>query len=121
MLSPKKGIFLETIITCEEASLNLLKSCLSFGEVWRVLMKKNWEATERRGSIVKFGKCCLTGACENPVGVSICDGPMEIVFVKRWSPMRGELGWDRVAYWLQRCQWLLLSLLSSWSHHYGLC
>ena len=31
MPSPKKGIFLETIITCEEASLNLLKSCLSFG------------------------------------------------------------------------------------------
>ena len=31
MLSLKKGIFLETIITCEEASLNLLKSCLSFG------------------------------------------------------------------------------------------
>ena len=24
--------------------------------VWRVLMKKNWEATERRGSIVKCGE-----------------------------------------------------------------
>ena len=35
--------------------------------------------------------------------------------------MRGEVSWDRVVYWLQRSQWLLLTLLSSWSHCYGLC
>ena len=35
--------------------------------------------------------------------------------------MRGEVSWDRVVYWLQRGQWLLLTLLSSWSHFYGLC
>ena len=32
---------------------------------------------------------------------------------KGGSPLRGEVGWDRVAYWLQRFQWLLLPLLSS--------
>ena len=24
-------------------------------------------------------KCCLRGACENPAGLSMCDGPMETV------------------------------------------
>ena len=27
---------------------------------------------------------------------------------KGGSLLRSEVGWDRVAFWLQRCQWLLL-------------
>ena len=51
----------------------------------------------------------------------MCEGLMKTVFTKRWVPLEIRLvGGDRVAYWLQSCQWLLLSLLSSWSHHYGL-
>ena len=34
---------------------------------------------------------------------------------------RGKVGWERVAYWPQWCQLLLLLLLSSWSHSYGIC
>ena len=75
-VSPKKGIFFETKITCEEASWNLLKSCLSFVDHLEDSNEKNVEATERRGSIVKCGKCCFRGACENPVRLSMCDGPM---------------------------------------------
>ena len=37
------------------------------------------------------------------------------------SILRGKVGWDKVAYWLQRCKWLLLPFLSSWSYHNGLC
>ena len=42
--------------------------------------KKNGEATERIGSRVK---CGMWG---NPVGLSICDSPMETVFSKRVGP-----------------------------------
>ena len=33
--------------------------------------------------------------------------------------MRRDVGWDRVAYWSQWCQWLLLPLLRFWSHFMG--
>ena len=39
------------------------------------------------------------GACESHVGLSMCDNPME-----GGSLLKGEVAWDRVAYWLQRCQ-----------------
>ena len=65
-------------------------------------------------------KRCLREACESPVGLSMSDDPMGNVFIKRWSRLRGEVGWERVAYWLQRCERLLLPLLNSWSHLYGL-
>ena len=41
--------------------------------------KKNGEATERRGFIVKCGEVLHEGeACENPVGwSSICNSPIE--------------------------------------------
>ena len=42
-------------ITSEEALQNLLKSFLPLKGVWRVVMKKNAEATARRGSVV----CCI--------------------------------------------------------------
>ena len=32
------------------------------------------------------GKCCLRGACESPMGLSMCYSPMETVFIKRWVP-----------------------------------
>ena len=40
-----------------------------------------------------MGKCCLWRACENPVGLSICDGPMKTVFISSWVSldMRGWL------------------------------
>ena len=80
------------------------------------------ETTEKRVSIVKCGEMLFEGgACENPVGLTMCEGLMKTVFTKRWVPLEIRLvGGDRVAYWLQSCQWLLLSLLSSWSRHYGL-
>ena len=40
-------------------------------------------------------------------------------FSKSGSLLRGDVGWDRVAFWSQRCQWLLLSLLSSWMFSLG--
>ena len=49
-----------------------------------VLRKKKGKVTERRGSIVKCGEMLFERSCENPTGLSICDGPMEIVFIKRW-------------------------------------
>ena len=63
------------------------------------------------------------GACEDVVGLSICDGPMETVFINRWVPLDTG-GWLAgiglyTVHWLQRCQWLFLSLLISGSHHYG--
>ena len=27
------------------------------------------------------------GACESHVGLSMCDNPMEAVFIKRWVPL----------------------------------
>ena len=53
-------------------------------------MKKNGEATEERGSIVKCGETLSErggGACENPVGLSMYDGPMETaeyIWVNIW-------------------------------------
>ena len=35
----------------------------------------------------KCGEILFEGSCENPVGLSICDGPMETVFIKRWVPL----------------------------------
>ena len=50
---------------------------------WIVLMKmQNWEATEGRASIVKGEKSwSIDGgwACKNPVGVCLCDSPIETV------------------------------------------
>ena len=40
-----------------------------------------------------------------------------VTVLQKWSLskcgslLRGEVGWDRFAYWLQRHQWLLLPLL----------
>ena len=33
--------------------------------------------------------------CENPVGLSICDSPIETALIRRWVPFerRGWLGW----------------------------
>ena len=79
-------------------------------------MKNNGEETERRGSVVKCGKRRLR-ACENPVGLSPCLTVLwKLSLSKSGSLLRREVGWDRVAYWSQRCQWLLLPLLSFWSH-----
>ena len=49
-------------------------------------MKKRGEATERRGFIVKCRET-LRRACESHVGLSMCDNPMETVFIKRWVPL----------------------------------
>ena len=49
--------------------------------------EKMGEATERRGSLVKNAKCCLRGTCESPVGLTMCDDPMETFFIKRWVPL----------------------------------
>ena len=51
--------------------------------IWRVLIQKNGEATERRGSIVKRGKIRVFlggwgSACKNPVRVSIYVGHKDI-------------------------------------------
>ena len=46
-ISKRRDFLWNRKITCEEASQNLLKSCLSFGGVWRVLI---W------GCMVKFGE-----------------------------------------------------------------
>ena len=57
-------------MTYEEAFQNLLKS------------RKNGKVTEGRGSMVKCGETLLRdggGACKNPVGLSMCDGPMETI------------------------------------------
>ena len=51
------------------------------------MKKKLGEATERRGSLVKNAKCCLRGTCESPVGLTMCDDPMETFFIKRWVPL----------------------------------
>lgn len=46
----------------------------------RVLMKKNGEATEGRGSIVKCGKTLFEGrGLQKPVGLSLYDGPIKTV------------------------------------------
>ena len=43
--------------------------------------KKKWKETEGRGSVVKCGKMSFEGEddCENPVRLSIYDGPMKTV------------------------------------------
>ena len=59
----KKGNFLwNRKITCEEASQNLLKFCLSFGGGLDSSNEKNGEATERRGFIVKCGEMLFEGS-----------------------------------------------------------
>ena len=63
---------------CEEACQDLLKYCVSFGGGLEFFDEKNGEATERRGFIVKCGETPFEGwACENPVELSMCDGPIE--------------------------------------------
>ena len=43
--------------------------------------EEKWVSNKARVSIVKYGETPFDGegggACENPVGFSVCDGPME--------------------------------------------
>ena len=67
-------------ITCEEAFQVLMKPCVSFGGIWRALMKKKWGATEGRSSIVKYVETPFEEtACENSVGLSMYGDPIETV------------------------------------------
>ena len=50
-------------------------------------MKKKWGGNRKKRFYSENGKCCLRGTCESPVGFSICDDPMETVFIKRWVPL----------------------------------
>ena len=49
--------------------------------VWRVLMKK------KRGGNRKKRFYSEMQGCESHVGLSMCDNPMEAVFIKRWVPL----------------------------------
>ena len=43
-------------------------------------MKKKWVGYKGRVSIVKYGETPFRGwACEIPMGLPVCDGPMETV------------------------------------------
>ena len=53
--SPREGILFKTE-KCEEASWNLLKFCLSFGGVWKVVMRKNWECNRKKLVSEMWGK-----------------------------------------------------------------
>ena len=76
----------------------------------RVLMKKNGEATEGRGSIVKCGKTLLEErGLQKPVGLSLYDGPIKTVryiWVNIWC----MLGW------ILTCRLLWLNL-RGWGEH----
>ena len=60
--------------------------------LWRVLIKKKWGSNKKRDSIVKCGQTSFEEgggeACENPVGLSMCDGPVATFFVKLWVPIK---------------------------------
>ena len=53
----KKRMLFKAEKPSEEAFQDLLKSCLSFGGVWMVLMNKNGDTTEARAPIVPIVKC----------------------------------------------------------------
>ena len=57
---------------CEEACQDLLKSCVLFKGIWSVVMKKNGEAIEGRGSIVKCGETMFEGWLVKIPWVSPC-------------------------------------------------
>ena len=111
-ISKRRDFLWNRKITCEEASQNLLKSCLSFGGVWRVLIKNKWEGNKKMrlyGEI--WGNAVWMGL------VKVLWDSSCVTVLQKWSLskcgslLRGEVGWDRFAYWLQRHQWLLLPLL----------
>ena len=48
-------------------------------------MKEKWGGNRKKMFDSEiWGKHCLKEACESPVGLSMCDNPMETVFIKRW-------------------------------------
>ena len=81
----KGDFFLSRKIMCEEAFQDLLKYYVSFGWHFEFFNDKNGEATEEIGTIMKCGETPFErergarGGCENPMELSMCDGPIEIV------------------------------------------
>ena len=81
----QKGDFVWSRKMCEEACQDLLKYCVSFGGGLEFFYGKNGKATERQRSIVKCGEIPFQGwACENPVKLSMCDGPIETIEYIWW-------------------------------------
>ena len=49
-------------------------------ELWKVLMEKKWGGSRRKRFCSKMWENSVWGGpCENPVGLPMCDGPMETV------------------------------------------
>ena len=117
----KRGNFLwNGKITCEEASRDLLISCLSFrGGFEGSNEEKLGRQQKRRGSILRCGETLFEEDLWKFCGTRhVWRSSGNCLYQK--VPLENKVGWDRVAYCSQRCQCLLLLLLSSWSHCYGL-
>ena len=85
-------------------------------------MKKKWRGNRKK----KFFSEMLEMLLEDGLVKVMWDFPCgtivwKLSLSKGESLLREEVDWHKFAYWLQRCQWLLLPLLSSWSHLYELC
>ena len=100
-------------ITCEDASQNLMKSCLSFGgglEGSNKEKKKKKMGRQQKKFCSEVWENCLKGLVKilwDPPCVTVL---WKLSLSKGEFPLRGEVGWDRITYWLQR---LLLPLRSS--------
>ena len=122
VLSPKMGIFLETEKWPVRTYLGIHWNIVYLLEqVWRVLMGKKWGGNKKKRFYSKmWGNGVWRGLAKilwtSPYVMVL----WKLSLLKDESLLRGGFGWDRVAYWSQRCQWLLLPLLSFWSHHYRL-
>ena len=90
--------------------------------IWRFVMKKKKKKKKKEkkeGDSKK--KRIYSKMWENAVWVGLIkilwDSPCVMVLWKLLAPVGSNFGWDRVAHLLQRCQWLLLPLLSSRSYY----
>ena len=87
---------------CEEASWNLLKSCLSFAGGLDVLIKKMERGNKKRDSIVKHREMLFEGGLWRSCGTLHLWRSYGNCFYQEMCPSWYVrlVGWDRVAYWL---------------------
>ena len=118
--SPKEGFLWNGKIRCKEASQDLLISWVYFGGGLEGSNREKMGRKQKEEVLYwNAGKRRLR-ARENPLEFSPSVTVLwKLSLLKGEYLLRRKVGWDRVAYWSQRCQWLLILLLSFQSHFMG--
>ena len=68
-------------------------------------MKKNWESNRNKMSYSKIWGNTVRGSLVKILWNSPCVTVLwKLLLLRSVSLWRVKVGWDRVAYWLERCQ-----------------